>query len=346
MGTRKPKQKPFSFAEQPKELFVGRDIPQADSLPRVRSVVAAVRAGIRTEAAFTDATGLRPRHVLYYRGAAVTLGLLEEVPEIAVTATGHKLLSTEPESNEERHVLLAAALAASRLAAFRDVFSSEKTPTTDELAFRIGQMTRLSMATAARRAGTLLSWRKYLRGEEVTVPVQTHIETAKLIHEQIEAQNARAVEGYLLQLQTMNPTKFEKLVADLIKKMDYRLVKHVGGAGDGGVDVRAVRGDKWGGEHKVVIQAKRYRKTVGRRFVHELIGVMETEKVQEGLLITTGVFGKDALEVAEGKGPALVLVDGWSLVQRLVDHEIGMKRDPHGAIVPIQRANVGTKAAT
>lgn len=344
MGTKKPKQQPFRFAEEPKELFVGRDIPQADSLPRVRFVVAAVAAGIKTEAAFMDATGLSARHVLYYRSAAVTLGLLQEVPVLGVTPLGARVLSSEPESNEERELLLAAALGSRRLASFRDVFEKDEAPKKKELGFRIGQMVKLSMATAERRAGTLLSWRRYLLGEDAEVEVESHVETAKKIHEQIEAQNARAVEDYLQQLQTMNPTKFEKLVAELIKKMDYKLVKHVGGAGDGGVDVRALRDDKWGGEHKVVIQAKRYRKTVGRRFVHELIGVMDTEKVQEGLLITTGVFGKDALEVADGKKPALVLVDGRSLVMRLIEHEIGMKRDSHGALVPVQKATAGSKA--
>jgi restriction endonuclease Mrr len=229
---------------------------------------------------------------------------------------------------------------------FRDMFLGGDEPSKEDLGYRIGQMTGLSKSTAERRAGTLIAWRRYVLGDVAqSVNVESHAEAAKKIHEQIEAQNAKALQDYLYALQTMNATSFEKLVGELIKKMGYKLVKHVGGPGDGGVDVRALREDQWGGEHKVVIQAKRYQKTVGRRFVHEHIGVMHTGKCQEGLLITTGTFDKEALEAAAQEGPALILVDGRNLVQRLITHEIGWKRDANGAIVPVEKAKTGTKTS-
>jgi hypothetical protein len=58
------KQKPFGFANEPEPLFLAQDAPQTDSLPRIRMLVAAIEAGVATQAAFEDATGLKPRHVL------------------------------------------------------------------------------------------------------------------------------------------------------------------------------------------------------------------------------------------------------------------------------------------
>lgn len=341
---KKPKQQKLAFAKDAKWLFSAADIPQADNLGRVRSVVAAVDAGVSTPDGFVQATGFSLRHVLYNRRAAILLELIKEASPFVPTKRGKSLLLTPVDSPEERAVLLNAILEAKALQPFKEFFQSTEKMSKEDLGYRIGVMTGLAKETAERRAQGLIAWRRYVRESgESSKAVLSHAEIAKNIHEQIEAQNAKAVEDYLAQLQSMKPAKFEAVVAELIKKMNYDEVKLVGGPGDGGVDVRAVRKDSWGTSHKVAIQAKRYQKKVGRRYVHELMGVMEGEKCQEALLVTTATFAPDAMEAAKAK-PSLILVNGRDLVERLIQHGIIMRRDAHGAIVPVAATKAVSKS--
>lgn len=89
---------------------------------------------------------------------------------------------------------------------------------------------------------------------------------------------------------------------------------------DGGVD--AVAFDKrpvLGG--KVVIQAKRYRNTVGVSAVRDLYGTMMNEGANKGILVTTSGYGPDAFEFAKDK--PIELIDGGGLLYLL--EQVGVK---------------------
>src|SRR5438552_3429312 len=89
---------------------------------------------------------------------------------------------------------------------------------------------------------------------------------------------------------------------------------------DGGVD--AVVFDKrplMGG--KVVIQAKRYKNTVGVAAVRELYGAMTNERANKAILVTTSSYGPDAYQFASDK--PIELVDGGGLLHYL--KEIGIE---------------------
>ncbi|CAB3768211.1 restriction endonuclease [Paraburkholderia solisilvae] len=69
---------------------------------------------------------------------------------------------------------------------------------------------------------------------------------------------------------------------------------------DGGVDCVAFDPRPiFGG--KVVIQAKRYKNTVGVSAVRDLFGTMQNEGASKGILVTTSGYGKAAFEFANGK---------------------------------------------
>jgi restriction endonuclease Mrr len=343
VGSKKSKQQKLAFAKEPQPLFLQRDIAQADNLARVRSIVAAVDAGVTTPHGFFAATGISARHVAYNRRAALILELLAEGKGVTATTRGKALLATDPDSAAERECLLQTILSAKLLVPFRDVFEADTEISVADLGYRIGVMTALKKNTAERRAQTLLAWRRYVReSTAASKTITDHAELAAMIKKQIEAQNAKAMEDYLAALQTMKPAAFEKLIGKLIEAMGYESVKVTGGAGDGGVDVRAVQSIKWatGTPKSIAVQVKRYRKTVSRRYVHELIGVMHNEKCHEGLLVTTGMFQPKAQDEA-AKMPNLWLVDGPQLVLKLIEHKIGMMKDDIGAIVPVD-----TKKAT
>jgi restriction system protein len=63
---------------------------------------------------------------------------------------------------------------------------------------------------------------------------------------------------------------------------------------------------------KVVIQAKRYRHTVGVSAVRDLFGTMINEGANKGILVTTSGYGPDAFDFAKDK--PIELIDGGGLL--------------------------------
>lgn len=114
-------------------------------------------------------------------------------------------------------------------------------------------------------------------------------------------------------LMDLKPFEFETLVANLFQQMGIES-KLTRSSRDGGVDV--VGFDKrpiLGG--KVVIQAKRYRHTVGVSAVRDLYGTMMNEGANKGLLVTTSGYGPDAFEFSKDK--PIELIDGGGLLYLL-----------------------------
>jgi restriction system protein len=86
---------------------------------------------------------------------------------------------------------------------------------------------------------------------------------------------------------------------------------------DGGVDCVAYDPRPiFGG--KVVIQAKRYKNTVGVSAVRDLFGTMQNEGASKGILITTSGYGSASFQFAEGK--PIELLTGANLLYLLAEH--------------------------
>lgn len=114
-------------------------------------------------------------------------------------------------------------------------------------------------------------------------------------------------------LMDLNPTEFEHLVSNLFTSLglETRLTQ---ASRDGGVDAvafdtRPVIGGK------IVIQAKRYKNTVGVSAVRDLYGTMQHEGASKGILVTTSSYGTDAYDFAKDK--PLELIDGGHLLYLL-----------------------------
>ncbi len=122
--------------------------------------------------------------------------------------------------------------------------------------------------------------------------------------------------------------EFESLITNLFQKMglETRLTQ---ASRDGGVDCVAYDPRPiFGG--KVVIQAKRYKHTVGVSAVRDLFGTVQNEGASKGILVTTSGYGKASFEFAEGK--PLELLSGSNLLYLLkeyagVDARIMMPED-------------------
>jgi restriction system protein len=117
-------------------------------------------------------------------------------------------------------------------------------------------------------------------------------------------------------LMDLTPGEFENLITNLFEKMglETRLTRS---SRDGGVDCvawdsRPILGGK------VVIQAKRYKNTVGVSAVRDLFGTLQNEGASKGILVTTSGYGKASFEFAEGK--PIELLSGSNLLYLLAEH--------------------------
>ena len=117
-------------------------------------------------------------------------------------------------------------------------------------------------------------------------------------------------------LMELSPTEFESLITNLFEKMGLE-TRQTQASRDGGVDCvafdsRAIFGGK------VVVQAKRYKNTVGVSAVRDLFGTVQNEGASKGILVTTSGYGKASFDFANGK--PLELVAGSSLLFLLEQH--------------------------
>lgn len=114
----------------------------------------------------------------------------------------------------------------------------------------------------------------------------------------------------------LSPGEFESLIQNLFTAMGLD-TKQTQASRDGGVDAvafdhRPVLGGK------VIIQAKRYKNTVGVSAVRDLFGAVMNEGASKGILVTTSGYGKASFEFATGK--PLELLDGANLLYLLKEY--------------------------
>jgi restriction system protein len=117
-------------------------------------------------------------------------------------------------------------------------------------------------------------------------------------------------------LMELTPTEFEALIQNLFTKMGLE-ARQTRPSRDGGVDCVAYDPRPiFGG--KVVIQAKRYKNTVGVSAVRDLFGTLQNEGASKGILVTTSGYGQASFEFAQNK--PIELIDGANLLYLLAEH--------------------------
>lgn len=131
----------------------------------------------------------------------------------------------------------------------------------------------------------------------------------------------------LKSLKSCSPNFFERLVIDVIVKMGYGGTrqdagKAVGKSGDDGID-GIIKEDKLGLD-TIYIQAKRWENTVGRPEIQKFVGALTGQRAKKGLFITTSDFSKDSLDYVSRIDTKIVLIDGETLAQLMIDHNVGV----------------------
>jgi restriction system protein len=131
------------------------------------------------------------------------------------------------------------------------------------------------------------------------------------------------------QVKSCSPTFFEKLVIDLLISMGYGGTRKdageaIGRSGDEGID-GIIKEDRLGLDI-VYLQAKRWENPVSRPEIQKFAGALQGQRAKKGIFITTSAFTKDAREYAEKIESKIVLIDGETLAQLMIDHSIGVSQ--------------------
>lgn len=123
----------------------------------------------------------------------------------------------------------------------------------------------------------------------------------------------------------MPPAAFERLIQRLLRESGFVQVEVTGQTGDGGIDGHGILRLAGFLSFRIIFQAKRWRGAVGASQVRDFRGAM-VGRADKGLLITTGTFTKDATREATRDGaPAIDLVDGDQLVDKLKQLSLGVQ---------------------
>jgi len=185
------------------------------------------------------------------------------------------------------------------------------TARTTREAFGIIDLSRVDPVACLRALNAAVS-----KSPEELAPVRPVLEFSMVDPRFIEETDVLSGLDQRPNLMEITPSEFEALISNLFERMglDTRLTQ---ASRDGGVDCVAYDPRPiFGG--KVVIQAKRYKHTVGVSAVRDLFGTVQNEGASKGILVTTSGYGKAAFDFAGGK--PLELLDGSNLLYLLAEH--------------------------
>jgi restriction system protein len=131
----------------------------------------------------------------------------------------------------------------------------------------------------------------------------------------------------LQKMKSCSPAFFERLVVEVIVKMGYGGTrqdagKAIGKSGDGGID-GIIKEDKLGLD-TIYIQAKRWENTVGRPEIQKFVGALTGQRAKKGLFISTSNFSSEAIDYVSRIDTKIVLIDGETLAQLMIDHNVGV----------------------
>jgi HJR/Mrr/RecB family endonuclease len=148
------------------------------------------------------------------------------------------------------------------------------------------------------------------------VPVRPVLELSMVDPRFIAETDALSAMDTRPNLMDLTPGEFETLIQNLFTKMGLE-ARQTRPSRDGGVDCVAYDTRPiFGG--KVVIQAKRYKNTVGVSAVRDLFGTLQNEGASKGILVTTSGYGSASFDFAQNK--PIELLDGANLLYLLEAH--------------------------
>lgn len=129
----------------------------------------------------------------------------------------------------------------------------------------------------------------------------------------------------LVALKKVDPVRFERIVLDLMEKMNYGTGSMTKLSHDGGID--GIINEDELGLQKIYLQAKRYSENkVNEREIQNFVGALGCSIVSKGVFITTSFFDERAKRKAESaQGKVVRLIDGDELVTLMIRYNLGVQ---------------------
>jgi len=122
----------------------------------------------------------------------------------------------------------------------------------------------------------------------------------------------------------MSPDAFERLTLRLLRESGFTQVEVTGKSNDYGIDGKGIIRLHGIMSFHMIFQCKRYKGSVTPSEIRDFRGAMQG-RADKGLFITTGSFTSEAKKEATRDGaPALDLIDGDALIERLRDLRLGV----------------------
>ena len=131
----------------------------------------------------------------------------------------------------------------------------------------------------------------------------------------------------LQQVLDCTPRFFEEMVIDLLVAMGYGGTRNdagraLGRSGDEGID-GIINEDRLGLDI-IYIQAKRWKDPVPRPEIQKFVGALQGKRARRGVFITTSRYTDGAVDYASNIENRVILIDGKTLSNLMIDHEVGV----------------------
>ena len=122
---------------------------------------------------------------------------------------------------------------------------------------------------------------------------------------------------------------FEDLVIDLMIKMGYGGSRNKAGesikrTNDEGID-GIINEDKLGLD-VIYLQAKMWKEetSIGRPEIQKFVGALHGQRAKKGVFITTSSFAKTAIDYVKSIDPKVILIDGETLTNLMIEYNVGV----------------------
>jgi restriction system protein len=285
----------FAFVPESKQLVIERELPISDVVPDV-TIYRYVKGRDKIE---SSPRAMSQRHSIYARLVA-QMALRTLFGGFAADAAG--ILET---------IVLSCFVDTIDAATGHPVRPCLLTVRTNKEMFDRLDLARVEPIACLKALGAQVS-----RSPAELAPVRPIVDFNMVDKRFVESTDVLAELDQRPNLMELSPSDFENLITNLFTNMglETRLTQ---ASRDGGVDcvawdMRPIVGGK------VIVQAKRYRNTVGVSAVRDLYGAVMNEGAAKGILVTTSGYGKSSFDFAEHK--PLELVTGSNLLYLLEEH--------------------------
>lgn len=170
----------------------------------------------------------------------------------------------------------------------------------------------------------------------------------------IAEQNNKLREDLLAKIKVITPKQFEELSVLILGHLLYegqplnefkKHLKQQGQSGDGGIDGIVTKYDRIRGNVIHYVQSKRYTtNSVQRPEVQRFVGALDPHRAKIGVFMTTSKFTEGAEEYVKSLNMYDVrLIDGFELVEMMIEHKIGVKKIADLSLVELDSAFFDTK---